>query len=187
MTRARAVLFGKLPAHGDFVARNLAPEVRSAWDSWASQGLEHAREALGEAFASAHDGAPPWRFVDGPGRFGSAWRAGAIAPSVDSAGRRFLIMVAADELSAMEASGWGEDLALAMEDVIYAGFEQVLDADGLIQAANQSLQALPTPPEEPPPQVRWWTEGGPRHAPRTSHGPPDLLAALTPSSEEMGA
>ena len=187
MSRARAVLFGKLPAHGDFVARNLAPEAKSAWDSWASQGLERARDALGEGFDAVHDGAPPWRFVDGPGRFGPAWRAGAIAPSVDSAGRRFLIMVAADELSPGEASASGEDLALAMEEVIYAGFEQGLDADGLIQAASASLPALPTPPQGEAPQLRWWTGGGPRHAPRMLQGPPDLLTALTPSSEEIGA
>jgi hypothetical protein len=106
---------------------------------------------------------------------------------MDSAGRRFLVMVAADELSPMEASSSGEDLALAMEDVIYAGFEQGLDADGLLQAATVSLQALPTPQEAEPPQRRWWTPGGPRHAPRTLQGAPDLLAALAPSSEEVGA
>lgn len=185
MTRARAVLFGKLPAHGDFVARNLPPDAKSAWDEWASGGLARAREALGEGFEPAHDEAPPWRFVDGPGRFGQAWRAGAIAPSVDSAGRRFLIMLAADELSAVEASGAGEALALAMEDLIYAGFEQGLNADGLVQAAADSLRSVSAPEEGEPARPRWWTPGGPRHAPQTCPGAPDLLVALTPSPEEV--
>ena len=184
MTRARAVLFGKLPAHGDFVARSLAPDARSAWDEWASGGLVRARDALGDGFEASHDAAPPWRFVDGPGRFGSAWRAGALAPSVDSAGRRFLIMIAADDLSGPEASCLGEDLAATMEELIYSGFEQGLNADGLVQAAADVVKDLPPAEDGEPPTPRWWTLGGPRHMPRELAGPPDLLAALTPSPEE---
>ena len=185
MTRARAVLFGKLPAHGDFVARGLTPDVRAAWDDWTSAGLEQARQALGEAFEGLHDEAPPWRFVDGPGRFGPGWRAGALAPSVDSAGRRFLIMLAVDDLSASEASALGEGLAEAMEGLIYAGFEKGLNADGLAQAAADTALALPAVEDGPHGQARWWTEGGPRHAPQNSADAPNLRVALTPTPEEV--
>ena len=46
----RPFLFGKLPAHGDFVARGLTPDAQAAWDDWASAGLERAMSELGEAF-----------------------------------------------------------------------------------------------------------------------------------------
>ena len=84
--------FGKLPAHGDFVARGLGASERDAWDAWASDSLERARRDLGEAFEAEHDQAPPWRFAFGPGRFAQTWVAGALTPSIDRGGRRFVIV-----------------------------------------------------------------------------------------------
>ena len=115
LSAGHVVLFGKLPSHGDFVSRGLAEDFRKAWDDWLSSCLERGRLAFGERFAQAHDVAPPWRFVNGPGDFGSAWRVGAFAPSVDSAGRRFFIMVAVDDLDAVTASTSGLALAGLME------------------------------------------------------------------------
>jgi len=136
LTTPRPILFGKLPAHGDFVARNLSPSAQAAWDAWASQELEAARAALGEAFEPAHESAPPRRFVLPPGPFGPHWGAGVIAPSVDAAGRRFVIVLAADRLEAAAAAVCGPALAADLEDLVYQAFEQHMDADALIAAAH---------------------------------------------------
>ena len=45
------ILFGKLPAHGDFVARGIDAAGRAELDDWLSASLADARAALGEAFA----------------------------------------------------------------------------------------------------------------------------------------
>src|ERR1700744_5108989 len=99
-------LFGKLPAHGDFVSRGLtAPEVE-AWDGWASQAMEALRDAS-PAFEQAHDATPPWRFVAGPSRLGPGWRAGALAPSIDAVGRRFVVVLGVQGADEAFAVGCG--------------------------------------------------------------------------------
>ena len=171
----RPILFGKLPTHGDFVQRGLDLTACDAWDRWASEGLQAARAALGERFDDAHDSAPPWRFIDPPGRFGRDWRAGALAPSIDAAGRRFMIMLAADGLSPDQAGGGGEAIAEEMEALIYQAFESGWDADAAIEAAQAPLARLGA--EGAPPRPRWWTLGGPDHDPATLAGGADGLFA----------
>ncbi|HVM99749.1 MAG TPA: type VI secretion system-associated protein TagF [Caulobacteraceae bacterium] len=173
MTDARPILFGKLPTHGDFIARGLDLAAVGAWDAWVSDGLEAARVALGERFDAEHERTPPWRFVDGPGPLGAAWRAGAMAPSIDAAGRRFMIVLAADGLSADEASA-GEVLAEAMEGLIYDAFEQGWDADRVIQATGAPIAGVAAS-AAPPPRRRWWTLGGPDHGPAAVEGGPERV------------
>jgi type VI secretion system protein ImpM len=174
VTAAAPILFGKLPTHGDFVARGLGLDAVGAWDLWLSEGLEAARAALGERFEDEHDRIPPWRFVDGPGRFGGAWRAGALAPSIDAAGRRFMIVLAAEGLSAGEA-GIGEAIAEAMEGLIYRAFDEGLDADHVIEAAQSPIAAASSAGAAP--RARWWTLGGPDHDPASVDGGPDGVIA----------
>lgn len=167
-TGPRPVLFGKLPSHGDFISRGLDLTACDAWDRWASEGLQAAREALGDRFDDAHDRAPPWRFIDGPGRFGRDWRAGALAPSIDAAGRRFMIMLAADGLSSDQAGGGGEAIAEQMEGLIYQAFESGWDADAAIEAARRPVESMAA--SGPATRPRWWTLGGFDHPPATLEG-----------------
>jgi type VI secretion system ImpM family protein len=174
------ILFGKLPSHGDFISRGLDLTACDAWDRWASEGLEAARAALGERFDDAHDRAPPWRFIDPPGRFGRDWRAGALAPSIDAAGRRFMIMLAADGLSSDQAGGGGEAIAEEMEALIYQAFESGWDADAAIEAAQGPVGNIGS--ESAPPRPRWWTLGGFEHEPATrTSGPVGLFAQMLAS------
>jgi type VI secretion system ImpM family protein len=171
----RPVLFGKLPSHGDFIQRGLDLTACDAWDRWASEGLQAARTALGECFDDAHDSAPPWRFIDPPGRFGREWRAGALAPSIDAAGRRFMIMLAADGLSSDQAGGGGEAIAEEMEGLIYHAFESGWDADAAIEAARGPVDSMSATGS--PTRPRWWTLGGFDHPPATLEGGLDRLFA----------
>jgi len=141
-----AALFGKLPAHGDFICRGLDNAVRDAWDEWASAGLAEAEASLGEGFAEAHDIAPPWCFISGPGPLGEGWRVGAFAPSADSAGRRFVIVVAVEALSLADAVLLGPRTAAALVDGIYKIFSERLDADAAfatIAAAAEGVGGMP--------------------------------------------
>jgi type VI secretion system protein ImpM len=150
-----ALLFGKLPRHGDFVARGLDAAAREAWDHWAASGLEAAREALGEDFEAAHETMPSWRFVD---QADGAWRAGALAASIDSVGRRFVIVLAAQGLSAGQAAADGEALAERFEGLIHRGFMESLTADDLAAVGAGLLVGLEAGGGAP--FARWWTEGG---------------------------
>lgn len=185
------VLFGKLPSHGDFVARGLDASARQAWDAWASAGLDEARAALGEAaFEAAHDIAPPWRLVSGPGRFGPGWRAGVLAPSVDAAGRRFVVMLALEPLSEAVAAAQGEAIAEALEGLLWDGFAGGWDADRFVQAAGRAAAAAVAGAEAPGRlQERWWTAGGPDHPAQNVTGcPADLWRRmLVPSGERFVA
>ena len=143
LSRLAAFCFGKLPTHGDFVARGLPAAERDAWDLWASEGLQAARESLGDAFGDRHDGARPCRFAFGPGPFGDGWRAGALSPSIDSAGRRFIIVVGARSAAPLPAPGPGEAVAAAAEDEIYRAFEAASTIDLMAASAQDAFDSLP--------------------------------------------
>jgi type VI secretion system protein ImpM len=154
----RPFLFGKLPAHGDFVARGLDATARDAWDLRASAVLQTARERLGDDFEALHDCAPPWRFVCGPSSLGEGWRAGALAPSVDGAGRRFFIVLGVDALSAEAAHAAGERAAEGSEAAIYEALSSGADADAALNSAQALAAGLETGGEGPPSGPgRWWT------------------------------
>jgi type VI secretion system ImpM family protein len=155
-----AVLFGKLPAHGDFVVRGLEADARAVLDDWLSASLVDAREALGTAFEDRYDRAPPWRFL------GS--RAGALAPSQDAAGRRYPVL--------LFVGGTEPVLAEACELLLYDAIAQSWTADRLLEAAASLDAGGNAPPEAP----RWWTAGGEGFAPVVIDGerPASLLAAM---------
>ncbi len=178
LTDLTVFAFGKLPAHGDFVARGLTATERDAWDAWASADLQAARETLGVTFEDHYDVAPPWRFAFGPGPLGDGWRAGAMTPSVDRAGRRFILVVGAKADDPLSPDGVGADVAEAMENAIYRAFETGEDIDALVVGARDALTDL-HPDTEAGAAGRFWTLSPPQSiiAPQP---PADLLVrALT--------
>lgn len=148
----RVFAFGKLPAHGDFVSRGLAASEREAWDAWSSAGLEAARETLGEAFESRHDAAQPVRFAFGPSAFGSGWSTGALTASIDTAGRRFIVVLGLHTDTAPFAR---ERIAELAEDEIYRAFEAGADIDAMVAKAEDVFQTLESE-DEPDAQGRFW-------------------------------
>ncbi|MGH7023954.1 MAG: type VI secretion system-associated protein TagF [Caulobacteraceae bacterium] len=153
MSGARAFIFGKLPRHGDFVARGLTAEARNAWDAWLSVALERARGDFGAEFETAHEASPAWRFVLGPGALGPTAQAGALAPSIDAADRRFFIVVGGRDL----ASEAGEAVAARMEALIHRAFQENLDAEALSRAAQEALgEAAGESAPAAPQGDRWW-------------------------------
>jgi type VI secretion system protein ImpM len=173
-----AWLFGKLPAHGDFVSRGIAPDERDALDLWLAGSLAQAREALGYDFDDLYEEAPPWRFAwahpDG-------WTAGAMALSVDGVGRRYPILVAHAGVDADGVEG-AADLA---ENLLYEALGGGWDADrlhGAVAAATPESLGTWEGGEG------WWTLGAERFNESYLVGarPTGLMTAvLTPVAAAM--
>lgn len=157
MTGLRAFAFGKLPTHGDFVARGLTPDERAAWDAWSSTGLEGARAALGEAFEARHETASPVRFTFGPSVFGPGWSTGALTASVDSAGRRYIVVLGARTDAAPSAR---DRIAEAAENEIYRAFETGADIDAMVAKAHDVFHTVESE-AEPDAHGRFWRPDSP--------------------------
>ncbi|WP_294321334.1 type VI secretion system-associated protein TagF [uncultured Sphingomonas sp.] len=125
-----AWVFGKLPAHGDFVARGMDAPTRGKLDDWLAAAMEAGRARYPDDFADRFDVAPPWR-AEGKGV------AGAVAASQDAVGRRFPLLLLTD--------GAQHDSA-ACEELLYAAITEGWDAD--------RLSAVGAPPCEP--VARWF-------------------------------
>ena len=129
MEEARTGLFGKLPAHGDFVRRALPRSFVAPWDAWLSEGMAAARAAFGEGWDDAWDHAPAWRFRLAPGACGPDAAVGVMLPSADMVGRRFPLTLAAvlPAASIPPPPEWYD----ALEAVALQAREGGLDADAL--------------------------------------------------------
>ncbi|WP_431280618.1 type VI secretion system-associated protein TagF [Humitalea sp. 24SJ18S-53] len=156
MEDASTGLFGKLPAHGDFVRRGLPRGFVAAWDDWLSAGIAASRGALGQAWDDAWESAPAWRFRLAPGACGPDAAVGVMVTSQDTVGRRFPLTLAAvtQDACAPPDDAW----FAAMEDAALRGRAGEMDADGL-------LALLPmAPPPDPDATLDgrslFWTAGG---------------------------
>lgn len=86
-------LYGKLPAKGDFLSRNLPREFIDTWDEWLQGGMNASRQALGDGWLEIYLTSPLWRFVLPAGACGlNAW-CGVVMPSMDKVGRYFPMAV----------------------------------------------------------------------------------------------
>jgi type VI secretion system ImpM family protein len=139
---AAPFLFGKLPAHGDFIARGIAQSIQDVWDGWASAEIASARETLADKFESAHDLTPPFRFICGPGPLGEAWRVGAVAPSIDSAGRRFVVMMGLDGFTVGEAAALGVALTDRCEHALRRALIDNMAADAALETLSDTTPDL---------------------------------------------
>jgi type VI secretion system protein ImpM len=84
-----AFLFGKLPAHGDFVSRGTPDAMHRRADETIAEALAIAEYRWAEAWDALYAESPVWRFAAAPGVFEDAWVTGVFVPSIDSVGRRF--------------------------------------------------------------------------------------------------
>ncbi len=139
---AGAWLFGKIPAHGDFISRGLDQATHILLDDWLSVEVARARERFAD-FDVRYVQAPPWYFVDCDAA--GAWSGGALCLSVDKVGRRFPILVAAPAIG----SDTAHEVALAALELVFTTFSEGWDADQLALAlgsvvADRGSGPLPT-------------------------------------------
>lgn len=89
-----AGVFGKLPAHGDFIYRDLPTRFINVLDTWLQGFVGGSQEQLGEQWLDIYLTSPIWRFAFSEGVVDeNAW-AGLFLPSVDRVGRYFPFSVA---------------------------------------------------------------------------------------------
>ncbi|MCW8987126.1 MAG: type VI secretion system-associated protein TagF, partial [Gammaproteobacteria bacterium] len=116
-------LFGKLPAHGDFVQRNLSAGFINTWDEWLQHFIRGTQEQLGEGWLDIYLTSPIWRFMFSSGVIDENNWTGIMIPSVDRVGRYYpfsIVKRLSQDINPFEFiqlhSGWYKDIeALALD------------------------------------------------------------------------
>ncbi len=148
-------IFGKLPAHGDFVRRGLPDSFVSPWDAWLQEGITEARAALDDGFAAAWATAPAWCFRLPAGACGPEAVAGLLLPSEDMVGRLFPVTLARllAPGEALPGAGWYAALEAAARGARDGG-----------EGADDLLAAIAPEPAtgDDPPEEGWWRSDGAR-------------------------
>ncbi len=111
-------LYGKIPAHGDFVSRGLERLQRSETDAWLTQWMRRAKTEWADEFEDNYRSAQPWLFS---GEHITA----ILMPSFDSVERLFPIF-------ACVKSG------AVIQDVYDAAFSAIAENE----TADQLFEAL---------------------------------------------
>ena len=172
-------IYGKMPAHGDFVRRGLPSSFVTPWDAWLSAGVAAARDQLEEGFAAVWDEAPAWRFSLPAGICGPDAVAGVMLPSEDTVGRRFPLTAAA----LLPPGVIPEEAWFARLEAAVRGARQgAIDADGMIRA----MQSTPEPEPEPEAaagDVLGMLGGG---MAGMALGHPGAIAAVAPAASDAG-
>ncbi|PIE41150.1 MAG: type VI secretion system-associated protein TagF [Gammaproteobacteria bacterium] len=130
-------LYGKLPAHGDFVTRRLSQEFIQGWDDWLQRAIASSQEQLGNQWLDIYLTSPLWRFVLSPGIVDNQCWAGVLMPSIDSVGRYFPLTLARPVLqlaSPAEMIAQGEAWFAGLEEIALSGLQEGVNADALDQA-----------------------------------------------------
>lgn len=177
-----AWLFGKMPAHGDFVSRGIDDESVAAGDTVLTEAMAMAAHRWDADWEDVYVETPVWRFMATPGVFGPLWTAGVFLASVDAVGRQYpLVAGFASSTLALLAEGAATRAALdEAEAIARSALLELIPVD----AAHERLDAVALnrfggDPEmlEPPgafavgllsrleakpwtPQSRWWVAGG---------------------------
>jgi type VI secretion system protein ImpM len=129
-------LFGKMPAHGDFVARGIDAAERDQLDRWLTAEMEAARTVWAAEFDDRYAAAPAWCFIGADVRGG--WSGGMLCASMDRVGRLFPLALAGpadDPADAVAVAG-------GCLDLVAEAFAQGWDADRLNGSA---LVPVPLP------------------------------------------
>lgn len=132
-------LYGKLPAYGDFISRNLSSSFITPWDEWLQHFISGSQEQIGEDWLNIYLTSPIWRFVLSPGVIDNNMWAGLMMPSVDRVGRYFPISIvkpfAANITPAnfmLNHTAWFDEV----ESLCLTALDESMDVDALISAVE---------------------------------------------------
>lgn len=132
-------VYGKIPAHGDFLNNNLPRHFLDKWDHWLQQSILASQDVLGPVWLEHFLISPVWRFaIPGNAIDEHAW-AGIMLPSVDKVGRYFPLSLVARVPSGVgvcelmaQATSWFQ----ALEGVAMTALEEGVDITVLMHALN---------------------------------------------------
>ena len=138
-TELETGLYGKLPAYGDFIFRNLNTSFITPWDEWLQHFISGSQEQMGDDWLDIYLTSPIWRFVLSPGVIDNNMWAGLMMPSVDRVGRYFPISLVKPIDSnitpvkfMLEQTQWFD----ALESHCLSALDGSIDADDLIAHVN---------------------------------------------------
>ncbi|ARU29937.1 type VI secretion system-associated protein TagF [Cellvibrio sp. PSBB006] len=132
-------LFGKLPAHGDFIYRDLPSNFINTWDAWLQGYVGSSQEQIGESWLEIYLTSPIWRFAFSEGVIDQYVWAGIMLPSVDRVGRYFPFSIATrlpsglNPLELINQNRWFE----SVEDAALQALEGQLQIDDLVEEINR--------------------------------------------------
>lgn len=138
-------IFGKLPAHGDFIHRNLSSRVINSWDAWLQAFIGSTQERLGEHWLDVYLTSPIWRFCLSSGVLDDNVWAGILLPSVDRVGRYFpLTVIRKLSVATVPTAFIGEQHAWyeALESAALAALDGQVQVEQLIELTNQAQPAV---------------------------------------------
>jgi len=150
-------LYGKLPAHGDFVRRGWSDVAVARLDEWLADGLVRLRGRAGEeGVAAALQTAPAWIGVVPGGMAGEEALLVALAPSADRVGRLFFLTLGlAGPDGAIAAQGALTPLRATLDALLYDAVAGRLDADAVVaRLADLPFASDPVPVGWG--QAGWW-------------------------------
>jgi type VI secretion system protein ImpM len=133
-------IYGKLPAHGDFIFRNLTPSFVNQWDEWLQLYISASKEQIGDEWLNIYLTSPMWRFVLSSGVLDEKIWAGVIMPSVDRVGRYFPISIVqpiSAHYSPVSFLFQQQEWFQQVESFCLAALDGKLDVDGLDASINQ--------------------------------------------------
>jgi type VI secretion system protein ImpM len=139
-------IYGKLPAHGDFISRNLPSAFLNHWDEWLQGFIASSQEQLTDDWLNIYLTGPIWRFALSAGTVdGNAW-CGVMMPSVDSVGRYFPFCVlnnlAADS-NLVDAISSQANWFNEIEEIALEALQNEYDADTLMDKLTEHPLELP--------------------------------------------
>ena len=169
-----AFVVGKLPFHGDFITRGAGVCEPRRIDRWLAKSMAIARDQWGPLFEETFDAASPWRFAWRDGN----WSAGALAPSVDSSGRRFPLLVGRSGLSSRQVEAGAKLCESAAGEAICRGWS----ADQLLEAVAGDVAG-----DGPDAVQGWWNEDCGDGARLKDQLPSAILSHILAASPVTGA
>lgn len=136
--------YGKLPAFGDFLRRNVTPAFIEGWDNWLLRAMENAAWQLKDNWQPLYLNAPLWRFYLSEGVLDENAFLGIAMPSVDKVGRLYPFTLV------VELQGQENPLALLaslesdlhrLEDFLIALLdEKTIDPQSLLEQVTQEVK-----------------------------------------------
>ena len=145
-------VFGKLPAHGDFISRGLDDETIEAADAAVAEAITLAALRWDYRWDDIYVETPVWRFVAAPGVLGREWTAGVFMASVDAVGRQFPL-VAGFSAPTLALIARGDTLAAALDDAESCARAALLEGrsvDAVLAAFEAAARRFEPQPSDDP-------------------------------------
>jgi type VI secretion system protein ImpM len=147
--------FGKLPCRADFLKQRLPATFIGVWDAWVRQVYLGTDDKAGDqAWVDRYLVSPLWRFYWSAGVCGDSVWLGAFMPSVDSVGRCYPMVVAADlpnAINPFEVIAGARPWYRSIEEIMVSALEEDADPADFDQLVKH--QQLQVPAQASVPRV----------------------------------